>query len=188
MERTEQLEAEVRSLREKEPYAGIASEVLEEKNTLCENAVVGVGVPLTNEYLLPDVLKDDGGEKSEDDTDSTLLVGITYELQESIWDASLLFGTEELGVTATVWAVVLLLVNSAVQIILAIVVIQQLTDPTFPSDTIAALRTWRINIAHDIRCTFSGFLSDVMKCALQEHGPAHISIPCCACVRWGCWA
>ena len=83
------------------------------------------------------------------------------ELKESIWDASVLIGTEQVGRAASAYMVVLLMMNLFVQGAFAFILRSPgpgLTSKSFTRDEIDGLLAWRRNVAHDVRF-FNGEMS-----------------------------
>lgn len=158
--KTELLQEEVHMLRAelgmKSSQADEAAE-LEEHNPLC-SGMPGMDIPLTAE-------PHEGGGHEEmslngDGEAMEALMEEKYEIQESIWDASLLIGTDELGPRASAWCLMVLLINTLMQGVLTVVVAQALTGAPFSTADIKSLRNWRINVAHGApscalhRCNF----------------------------------
>ena len=73
--------------------------------------------------------------------------GITYVLEQSLWDASMLCGLEGQWLCA-VWTIMLMLGNLFAQGMLAGIVLDRLTKPQIDDADVAGFRTWRTNIGH----------------------------------------
>ena len=146
--KTERLQEEVNMLRAelglKPSQADEAAELVEQ-NPLC-SGMPGMDIPLT-----ADPHEGRGDEEMPLDGDGEAMEALmeeSYEIQESIWDASILIGTDELGPRASAWCLMVLLINTLMQGILTVVVAQALTDAPFSTADIKSLRDWRINVAH----------------------------------------
>ena len=72
-----------------------------------------------------------------------------YKLEESVWDAILVLFTPKVGKAASLFGLVLLLINLLVQVFFTQLVLTHLTDPAFSNEDVTELRRWRTNIAHD---------------------------------------
>lgn len=86
------------------------------------------------------------------------------ELKESIWDASVLIGTDQVGKAASVYIVVLLVMNLFVQGAFAFILAtsKQMVSESYTRDEIDGLLDWRRKVAHDVRY-FNGEASLVAR-------------------------
>lgn len=74
-----------------------------------------------------------------------------YILKRSIWDATLLLGASEDGSAQAAFSFMLVVANLCVQGVFAAIVYDKFTEADYEDDSVKALRSWRRNIAHDIR-------------------------------------
>lgn len=84
-----------------------------------------------------------------------------YNLSSSMWDVSILFGTEVVGEAGSIYGALLLLLNIGIQFVFAYIVATTFTAPTFSSSTIIGFRHWRRNVAHN-----SAFMDELSQVSL----------------------
>ena len=72
------------------------------------------------------------------------------EIERSMWDVSLLIGTESVPGAASAFLLILLVFNVVVQCLFCYIVWEGLAKPEYTGETVAGFRTWRRNVAHDI--------------------------------------
>ena len=78
--------------------------------------------------------------------------GEERELHESIWEASMIIGTDMLGVASSVFLSCCLCVNALGQgLFMWIVYSTGLSQAQFDHDVVSALREWRRTVAHDVQ-------------------------------------
>ena len=75
----------------------------------------------------------------------------THKLEASIWDCMLLVGLQGQGVACIAWAIMLLLLNIAIQSALTYIVLFELAKPEYDDDSAKSYRTWRTNSAHALK-------------------------------------
>ncbi|CAK0902830.1 unnamed protein product [Prorocentrum cordatum] len=72
-------------------------------------------------------------------------------LGESMWDAAALIGCSEAGVCASLFTVVALSINVAVQVLFILIVNDSLTPAHFSEETVQEYESWRTMIAHNVK-------------------------------------
>ena len=142
-------------------------------DALMKGANEGVGVSMTT---LPELTESDTwpslqvpeGGCGVADADEQAAVDMVegYQLEESIWDATVLIGAATAGKSdrpAAGFSIMLVLVNILIQSGLGVVVVMQFSVQTYGEDTVASLRSWRRNIAHSIK-----YLDPITQNSLAE--------------------
>ena len=114
---------------------------------------MGIGVSMTT---LPELTQ---GEEAKDDActlkklENHDMTG--YELEESIWDATVLIGAHVEGSpgrpAAGAFSAMLVVINLLIQSGLGVAVVIGFTTPVYTADGVTSLRAWRRNVAHDIK-------------------------------------
>ena len=64
----------------------------------------------------------------------------SYELEESIWDMSLLIGLDDVGNAGNIYCVFQLVLNIAVQLVFVWIIAEALTDPVYDVESVEGFR------------------------------------------------
>ena len=104
----------------------------------------------------PPVKDEEIAEAEAEATDAEVLRaedGHPYEcaLEGSVWDATLLCGTPALGLGATAFIALLIVLNLLIQGVFVGIVSEAFTEKVYTESSLQSLRLWRRNIAHDVK-------------------------------------
>ena len=107
------------------------------------SAALQVGPDARHELTELGDTKNDLKEDSIDNDDMD-----SCELTPSMWDASVLLGAEELGMIATAFGMLVLVLNALIQLSFALFVGVTLTKMDFHEESVKSFRLWRMTIGH----------------------------------------
>jgi len=138
-----EMQTELRSIKA-ELRSEIKAEVLSEIKA--EELSVDMRVNVKDEETTRPQPANNGGKANDDDDSATEVV-----LEGSVWDSTLICGTDPLGRGASAFTAGLVLMNLLIQLLFARVVQQSFTGNGYTKDDVAKLREWRRSVAHDVR-------------------------------------
>ena len=98
----------------------------------------------------------------------------TVSIGETMWEASLLLNTQELGTVHTILGLIALLLNIFVQSAFTFIVLNMGADDRVTGDTVDAFHSWRLNIAH--RLEYMDRITDQSLAARVCSGDAGIEL------------